>query len=201
MRWRSPASWWSAVRSTPSRRPRCDAGCARPRSNRGGTAAGSSPEIRSSRSPAAGWSTSTSGSGTVGSSPRPSSWSAPMRRPRSSPGPVGTARCPPQRIDRSGSSTKYQRIGALAYLAGYDVHRGTVIGRTEPTTGIEPFHRLGRSDHERRTVRQRADRLPRRGQRFLTPRPGGGGPDGRVAPQRGAGSHSGACVLAQPSIG
>jgi hypothetical protein len=54
MRWRSPASWSLAVRSRPSRPPPCDAGCARPRSNRGGTAAGSSPEIRSSRSPAAG---------------------------------------------------------------------------------------------------------------------------------------------------
>ena len=37
---------------------------------------------------------------------------------------------------------EYHRAGALAYLAAYDVHRGKVIGRTEPTTGIEPFHRL-----------------------------------------------------------
>jgi hypothetical protein len=36
----------------------------------------------------------------------------------------------------------YDRGGALAYLAAYDVHRGKVFGRTEPTTGIEPFHRL-----------------------------------------------------------
>jgi hypothetical protein len=37
---------------------------------------------------------------------------------------------------------EYQRKGALAYLAAYDVHRARVIGRMEPTTGIEPFGRL-----------------------------------------------------------
>jgi hypothetical protein len=36
----------------------------------------------------------------------------------------------------------YRRGGALAYLAAWDVHRGQVIGRCEPTTGIEPFERL-----------------------------------------------------------
>src|SRR3954468_7208610 len=36
----------------------------------------------------------------------------------------------------------YQRKGALAYLAAWDVHRGQVIGRCEDTTGIEPFSRL-----------------------------------------------------------
>ena len=37
---------------------------------------------------------------------------------------------------------EYQRKGALAYLAAYDVHHARVIGRMEPTTGIEPFGRL-----------------------------------------------------------
>jgi hypothetical protein len=37
---------------------------------------------------------------------------------------------------------EYERKGALAYLAAYDVHRARVIGRLEPTTGIEPFGRL-----------------------------------------------------------
>ena len=37
---------------------------------------------------------------------------------------------------------EYHRRGALAYLAAYDVHRAQVIGRLEPTTGIEPFTRL-----------------------------------------------------------
>src|SRR5664279_3683092 len=36
----------------------------------------------------------------------------------------------------------YQRKGALAYLAAWDVHRGQVIGRCEDTTGIEQFARL-----------------------------------------------------------
>jgi hypothetical protein len=37
---------------------------------------------------------------------------------------------------------EYERKGALAYLAAWDVHRGVLIGRTDTTTGIEPFRRL-----------------------------------------------------------
>ena len=37
---------------------------------------------------------------------------------------------------------EYHRTGALAYLAAWDVHRATVFGRCEPTSGIEPFTRL-----------------------------------------------------------
>jgi transposase len=37
---------------------------------------------------------------------------------------------------------EYERGGALAYLAAYDVHRARVFGRTEPTTGIVPFMNL-----------------------------------------------------------
>ena len=33
----------------------------------------------------------------------------------------------------------YDRGGAVAYLAAYDVHRARVFGRCEDTTGIEPF--------------------------------------------------------------
>ena len=36
----------------------------------------------------------------------------------------------------------YDRGGALAYLAAWDVHRGRVTGRCEDTTGIAPFSRL-----------------------------------------------------------
>jgi transposase len=36
----------------------------------------------------------------------------------------------------------YDRGGALAYLAAWDVHRGRVTGRCEATTGIEAFARL-----------------------------------------------------------
>ncbi len=37
---------------------------------------------------------------------------------------------------------EYDRGGALAYLAAWDVHRGKIFGRCEPTTGIAPFRRL-----------------------------------------------------------
>jgi hypothetical protein len=37
---------------------------------------------------------------------------------------------------------EYERGGALQYLAAWDVHRATLFGRCEPTTGIEPFGRL-----------------------------------------------------------
>ncbi len=37
---------------------------------------------------------------------------------------------------------EYERGGALAYLAAWDVRRGGSIGRCEATTGIEPFGRL-----------------------------------------------------------
>ena len=36
----------------------------------------------------------------------------------------------------------YERRGAVAYLAAWDVHRGQVAGRCEDTTGIAPFARL-----------------------------------------------------------
>jgi DDE superfamily endonuclease len=36
----------------------------------------------------------------------------------------------------------YDRRGALAYLAAWDVRRGQVTGRCEDTTGIAPFARL-----------------------------------------------------------
>lgn len=37
---------------------------------------------------------------------------------------------------------EYERGGALAYLAAYDVHRSKVLGRCEPPTGIVPFMNL-----------------------------------------------------------
>ena len=37
---------------------------------------------------------------------------------------------------------EYERGGALAYIAAWDVHRAKVFGRCEGTTGIEPFGRL-----------------------------------------------------------
>src|SRR3954449_6843155 len=49
---------------------------------------------------------------------------------------------PPGRARAMRVQHDYRRGGALAYLAAWDVHRGQVIGRCEPTTGIEPFERL-----------------------------------------------------------
>src|SRR3989442_12579187 len=37
---------------------------------------------------------------------------------------------------------EYERGGAWAYLAAWDVHRAKVFGRCETTTGIAPFRRL-----------------------------------------------------------
>jgi hypothetical protein len=37
---------------------------------------------------------------------------------------------------------EYERGGALAYLAAWDVHRARLFGRCEPSTGIAPFGRL-----------------------------------------------------------
>lgn len=37
---------------------------------------------------------------------------------------------------------EYVRRGALAYLGAWDVHRAQLLGRCEPTIGIEPFRRL-----------------------------------------------------------
>ena len=37
---------------------------------------------------------------------------------------------------------EYDRRGAVAYIAAYDVHRAQVFGRCEDTTGIAPFGRL-----------------------------------------------------------
>ena len=39
-------------------------------------------------------------------------------------------------------SHDYDRGGACAYLAAWDVRRGKVFGRCEPTTGIDPFQAL-----------------------------------------------------------
>jgi hypothetical protein len=55
-------------------------------------------------------------------------------------------RCAPTTPPRSGQAARveheYERGGALAYLAAWDVRRGGVIGRCEATTGSAPFDRL-----------------------------------------------------------
>jgi transposase len=49
--------------------------------------------------------------------------------------PPGAARA--MRIEH-----EYERGGALAYLAAWDVHQARLFGRLEPSTGIKPFGRL-----------------------------------------------------------
>ena len=49
---------------------------------------------------------------------------------------------PPGRARLMRVEHEYDRGGALAYLAAYDVHRARVMGRCEDTTGIVPFGRL-----------------------------------------------------------
>ncbi|MGH7747466.1 MAG: IS630 family transposase [Candidatus Dormibacteria bacterium] len=55
-------------------------------------------------------------------------------------------RCHPTRSARPGHPMlvehEYDRGGSLAYLAAWDVHRGKLFGRLEPTTGIVPFGQL-----------------------------------------------------------
>lgn len=55
-------------------------------------------------------------------------------------------RCHPALAPGPGRPTRveheYERGGALQYLAAWDVRRGYVMGRCEPTTGIDPFGRL-----------------------------------------------------------
>jgi transposase len=49
---------------------------------------------------------------------------------------------PPGRARVMRVEHEYERGGALAYLAAWDVHHARLFGRCEPTTGIEPFDRL-----------------------------------------------------------
>jgi len=49
----------------------------------------------------------------------------------------------PPRAGRAGRvEHEYERCGALAYVAAWDVRRARLFGICERTTGIEPFHRL-----------------------------------------------------------
>jgi len=57
------------------------------------------------------------------------------RRRKHSPTPPGPHRS--ARIEH-----EYERKGALAYLAAYDIHRANVFGICEETTGIAPFAKL-----------------------------------------------------------
>jgi transposase len=48
----------------------------------------------------------------------------------------------PRKARMMRAEHEYDRGGALAYLAAWEVHRGKAFGRCEKTTGIAPFGRL-----------------------------------------------------------
>jgi hypothetical protein len=52
------------------------------------------------------------------------------------------ATLPPGQVRVMRVEHEYERGGALAYLAAWDVHRARLFGHCEPTTGIQPFGRL-----------------------------------------------------------
>ena len=65
---------------------------------------------------------------------------------------------------------EYQRTGAWAYLAAWDIRRAHVFGRCEGTTGIAPFDRLVGPSHGHRPVSLRPPCLLDHGQRLLSSR-------------------------------
>jgi hypothetical protein len=62
---------------------------------------------------------------------------------------------------------EYERRGAFAYLAAWDVHRAKLFGLLEPTTGIAPFGRLVQRVMATEPYRSAPPRLLDRGQRQL----------------------------------
>jgi hypothetical protein len=63
---------------------------------------------------------------------------------------------PPQPKETMRVEFEYERGGALAYLAAWDVRRARVFGRCESTTGIEPFGRLVQQVMEQEPYRSAA---------------------------------------------
>jgi hypothetical protein len=63
---------------------------------------------------------------------------------------------PPQPKETMRVEFEYERGGALAYLAAWDVRRARVFGRCEDTTGIDPFGRLVQQVMEQEPYRNAA---------------------------------------------
>jgi hypothetical protein len=61
---------------------------------------------------------------------------------------------PPQPGQAMRVEFEYERGGALAYLAAWDVRRAKIFGRCESTTGIKPFGRLVGQVMEQKPYRQ-----------------------------------------------
>jgi hypothetical protein len=81
---------------------------------------------------------------------------------------------------------EYDRQGALAYLAAWDVHHAKLFGLCCPSTGIAHFH-----DLVDLVMNQQPYRLPSG--------PKGHGPPSQLVSECYFGQYAGACQLAQPS--
>ena len=92
---------------------------------------------------------------------------------------------------------EYERAGAWAYLAAWDVHRAKIFGRCEPKKGIAPFDRLVEQVMTTRALSIGTTSLPDRRQWLLPPRSVGRrtAPDALAAATR---SHAGTRELAKP---
>ena len=93
---------------------------------------------------------------------------------------------------------EYVRHGALALLAGFDVHTGEVFASTPPATGIDPFMQLAGQVMERPQYKNAPRVFIVAGQRLRPPRPGIGQPDARCEPERHPDPHPRPRILAEP---
>ena len=108
----------------------------------------------------------------------------------------------PTQPTKAGQSMRvefeYQRGGALAYLAAWDVRRAKIFGCCDPTTGIAPFDGLGAAGDESETLPAGQTRVLGGGQWLFSPRPGRLPTIAEAILQPGAGSFAGSRQLAQP---
>ena len=105
---------------------------------------------------------------------------------------------PPGKARMMRVEHEYQRKGALQYLAGYDVHRARVIGRTGAHHRDRAVRPAGRPGHDHRAVRQRGSGVLDRRQRVLAPRTRLGHADEQGLADRPAGAPAGTRVLVEP---
>lgn len=92
----------------------------------------------------------------------------------------------------------YDRGGAVAYLAAYDVHRGKGFGRCEDTTGVEPFGCpvANVMIQQPSASAERVYWIVDNG--FLPPRPQGSRSARSADPPHNHGAHPRARIMAQP---
>ena len=194
--WRATPSPRGSAR--PSRRRRCAGGCPRTPSNPGSTGRGSSSPIPTSPPRPTACSTSTTGCGTG----KPLGGNDYVISADEKTSIQARCRChptlPPGKSRAMRVNHDYDRGGAVAYLAAYDVHRGQGV---RPLRGhhrhrtVQPPRRPG---HDRSTLRIRRSGVLDRRQRLLPPRPSRDRPARQAVPQRDHGAHPGARLLAEP---